>query len=141
MSESEYTGPFCGSDDLPSRRKKLSIRPCATNSSCMLGMLALRLVFRRLDQNPSSITTARTGTGRSLAYGERAVSTTPAFFHTSGPAVVPFGSSASAENNPPCPARERAGDRTVAAVEARNVRRDQARFMRAAAPLKSDIPF
>ena len=38
------------------------MRPCAISSSCMVGMLAVTLVLRRLDQNPPSIVTALTGT-------------------------------------------------------------------------------
>jgi hypothetical protein len=47
----------------------------------MLGMLEVRLVLRRRDQNPSWMVTARTGTGFSLAKGERERSMTPASRH------------------------------------------------------------
>ena len=77
MSESEYTGPFCGALEAPVSRKKLSMRPCSSNSSCIDGMLEATLVARRFAQKPSWIVTARTGTLRSFAYGEWARFSTP----------------------------------------------------------------
>src|SRR5580692_3614316 len=77
MSESEYIGPFCGSELFPTRRRKLSMRPCSSNCSRIVGMLLSTLVLRRFDQNPSSMVTARTGTLCNFAYGEFAKFRTP----------------------------------------------------------------
>src|SRR5215813_2934139 len=77
MSESEYTGPFCGSELFPTSRRKLSMRPCSSSWSRIVGMLLSTFVLRRFDQNPSSIVTARTGTECNFAYGEFARFRTP----------------------------------------------------------------
>ena len=77
MSESEKYGPTCCAELLPTRRRKLSMRPCASSCSRMLGMLRSMFVFRRLDQKPSSIVTARTGTLCNFACGEFATLITP----------------------------------------------------------------
>src|SRR6266478_2504971 len=70
MSESEYTGPRWAALLFPVSRRKLSMRPFASSSLPMEGMLELTLVLRRGDQKPLSIVTACTGTLCSLAWGD-----------------------------------------------------------------------
>src|SRR5580704_15822772 len=53
------------------------MRPCSSNWSRIVGMLLSIFVLRRLDQKPSSIVTARTGTLCNFAYGELAKLRTP----------------------------------------------------------------
>src|SRR6266849_4583249 len=72
MSESEYTGPRWSALLFPVSRRKLSMRPFASSSLPMEGMLVLTLVSRRGDQKPLSMVTACTGTLCSLAWGDSA---------------------------------------------------------------------
>src|ERR1700742_642287 len=57
----------------------------------MVGMLLSTFVLRRLDQKPSSIVTARTGTEWSLAYGELLRFRTPWSRHGSCVESTPRG--------------------------------------------------
>src|SRR4029077_15130975 len=57
---------------LPTRRRKLFMRPLASSRSCMLGMLLVMLMSRRRAQKLPVIVTARTGMSRSLAWGDLA---------------------------------------------------------------------
>src|SRR5438445_5689489 len=52
------------------RRRKLSMRPLASNNFSIEGMLLPTLTSRRCAQKPFSMVTACTGTFRSLAYGD-----------------------------------------------------------------------
>src|SRR5882757_7063797 len=53
------------------------MRPCCSSSVNIEGMLFSTLILRRLDQKPSVMVTARTGTLRSFAYGEFTRFSTP----------------------------------------------------------------
>jgi hypothetical protein len=47
-------GPICAAELFPTIRRKLFIRPCASSSSRIVGMLRSTFVFRRLYRKPSS---------------------------------------------------------------------------------------
>jgi len=79
------------------QRRKLSIRPCVTSSSRMLGILDSRFILRSFGQKPSRTTTARTGTVFSLAKGEQI---NPASFQFALGAAAGFASSTESESNP-----------------------------------------
>src|SRR5262249_28104194 len=76
------TGPRCGASLLPARRRKLSMRPLASSSFSIEGMLFSTLVWRRAAQKPEVIVTACTGTFRSLAWGDLTRFRTPSFFQS-----------------------------------------------------------
>src|SRR4029077_6847563 len=56
------------------------MRPLASSSCSIEGMLFATLVWRRAPQNPSVIVTACTGTLCSLAYGDLSTKSTPSSF-------------------------------------------------------------
>src|SRR6266567_5086541 len=117
MSESEKYGPTCCAELLPTRRRKLSIRPCASSCSRIVGMLRSTLVFRRLDQKPSSIVTAWTGTLCNFAYGEFATLMTPWSCQAIRALVAPPRSNAPRTRAASPNANERAGVASTEAAE------------------------
>ena len=109
------------------------MRPWAINSSCMEGMLESMLVARRCDQKPSRISTELTGTVLSFANGEPETSITPARFHELAE-VSEGGAPASELSEAAMRGRAwaSAAGTTVAAAEARKLRREILDFIDAA---------
>lgn len=90
----------------------------------MDGMLESTLVARRFDQKPSWISTALTGMLRSLAWGERETSITPAVFQDASESLAEL--SPAGDGNAELMRAVRAA---VAAADARNLRREIRGFM------------
>src|SRR5579872_1122119 len=87
-SESEYTGPRCATSLLPASRKKFVIRPFASSSFSIDGMLFSTFVSRRAPQNPCVMVTACTGMLCSLAYGDLSTKSTPSSFQSAVAALA-----------------------------------------------------
>src|SRR5579884_1395360 len=129
-SESEYTGPVCGAELLPSSRRKLFMRPLASSRSCIEGILFVTFTSRRFLQKPSLMLTARIGTCRSFACGDLARFSMPWFFQSgdcNGASVPDCRESAVFSGNALAPDREEAAATEMA--DARNCLRETASAM------------